>query len=84
MTRGNLDKFRARLQEFAGTQLAPENFRPQLELDGVVEVPQVGPELLQQIGSLAPFGNQDLAMVLKSSSFFAASSSSAAWPETET
>ncbi len=59
LRREKLDEFRARLVAYAAERLSPEDFRPQLELDGVVEVPQVGEALVRQIGSLAPFGNQN-------------------------
>lgn len=59
LRREKLDEFRARLAAYAAARLSPEDFRPQLELDGVVEVPQVGEALVRQIGSLAPFGNQN-------------------------
>lgn len=59
LPRERLDEFRRRLQTYADHKLSPEDFRPQLELDGVVTVPQVGPDLVRHIGSLAPFGNEN-------------------------
>ena len=59
LPREKLEEFRGRLEAYAAARLSPEDFRPQLELDGVVQVPQVGPALVRQIGSLAPFGNQN-------------------------
>ena len=59
LSRLQLDEFRVRLGAYAATRLTAEDFRPQLELDGVVEVPQVGAGLLKSIGSLAPFGNEN-------------------------
>lgn len=59
LPRAKLEEFRGRLEAYAAARLTPEDFRPQLELDGVVQVPQVGPALVHQIGSLAPFGNQN-------------------------
>ncbi len=59
LPREMLEEFRCRLEAYAAVRLSPEDFRPQLELDGVVQVPQVGPALVHQIGSLAPFGNQN-------------------------
>jgi len=59
LPQSKLEEFRTRLQSFAASRLSPEDFRPQLELDGVVEVPQVGENLVRQIASLAPFGNEN-------------------------
>ncbi len=59
LPRERLHEFRERLQTFAKMRLSPEDFRPQLELDGVVEVSQVGEGLVRSIGSLAPFGNEN-------------------------
>ncbi len=59
LSRDRLEEFRTRLQAFAATRLSPEDFRPQLELDGVVDVPQAGQALVNSIGALAPFGNEN-------------------------
>jgi len=59
LERERLPEFRERLERYAATVLRPEDFRPQLELDGLVEVAEVGAGLLRNIGALAPFGNEN-------------------------
>jgi len=59
LERERLPEFRERLERYAATVLRPEDFRPQLELDGLVEVTEVGAGLLRNIGALAPFGNEN-------------------------
>lgn len=59
LERGRLPEFRERLQRYAATVLQPGDFRPQLELDALVGVAEVGEELMRDLGSLAPFGNEN-------------------------
>ncbi|MBY0507442.1 MAG: single-stranded-DNA-specific exonuclease RecJ [Bryobacteraceae bacterium] len=59
LERARLPEFRQRLEAFAARVLSPEDFRPQLELDGLVTAPEVGAALVAQIAALAPFGNEN-------------------------
>lgn len=60
----NLRAFRERLQAYATTKLTPEDFRPQYEIDASLELDEINDRSLQDLWSLAPFGNSNVPPLL--------------------
>ena len=52
----HVDEFRARLNAYATSVLTPDQLRPMLDLDAVVEVAELNEQSVNEIFSLAPFG----------------------------
>ncbi|MDE3194769.1 MAG: single-stranded-DNA-specific exonuclease RecJ, partial [Acidobacteriota bacterium] len=52
----SLETFRARLQAWAGARLTPEDLRPVVEIDAVVDLADVNDELWAALERIAPFG----------------------------
>ena len=52
-----LCEFRERLNAYAAKLLKPDDFRPVLEVDALLELPEIGEQSVQEIFALAPFGN---------------------------
>ena len=48
--------FRRRFQDYAAARLTPEDFRPELEIDGIITLRQINERTVAEISSLAPFG----------------------------
>jgi single-stranded-DNA-specific exonuclease len=48
--------FRRRFQDYAAARLTPEDFRPELEIDGIVTLREIDERTVAEISSLAPFG----------------------------
>jgi single-stranded-DNA-specific exonuclease len=51
-----IEEFRRRFHECAAACLKPEDFTPRLELDGVVELPEIDETAAEEVFALAPFG----------------------------
>jgi len=52
----NVPEFRRRLQEYGAARLTPEDFFPELALDGVISWHEVNERTVAEIAALAPFG----------------------------
>jgi single-stranded-DNA-specific exonuclease len=52
-----IDEFRERFNAYAARVLAPDDFRPRVEVDAVVELPEISERTLGEIFALAPFGH---------------------------
>ena len=50
------DELRRRFQDYAAARLGPEDFFPELELDGVIPWREINERTVAEIGTLAPFG----------------------------
>ena len=48
--------FRRRFQDYAAARLTPEDFRPELEIDGIITLREINERTVAEISSLAPFG----------------------------
>lgn len=59
VTRGNLDAFREKINEYARAALAENNFVPTLEADMVLTRSDLNMETANQIGLLEPFGTDN-------------------------
>lgn len=55
----NLEKFKAAIIREATAQLDPNNLRPKLKIEAVLEFAQVNLETAEQIAKLAPFGQDN-------------------------
>jgi single-stranded-DNA-specific exonuclease len=53
---GHIADFRRRFQDYASARLTPEDFLPELDLDGVIRLRDINERTVTQISSLAPFG----------------------------
>jgi single-stranded-DNA-specific exonuclease len=53
---GDVEIFRRRFQEYAGARLAPDDFFPQLDIDGIIQLREINEKTVAEIASLAPFG----------------------------
>jgi single-stranded-DNA-specific exonuclease len=54
---GRLEEFRQRFNDYAAARLQPDDFRPELRLDGVIELGEITNRHAEEVFSLAPFGN---------------------------
>ena len=54
---GRVDEFRRRLQEYAAARLQPDDLRPQLTLDGVLDFREISERSVAELLALAPFGH---------------------------
>ncbi len=52
----DVDAFRRRFQDYAAARLTPDDFRAELEIDGLISLRQVNERTVAEISSLAPFG----------------------------
>lgn len=52
-----IDEFRDRLNTWAAQRLTPDDFRPILEIDGSLELPEISETSVREVFALAPFGN---------------------------
>ena len=52
----NVEAFRRRLQSYAGARLTPEDFFPELEIDGVIALREINERTVAEITTLGPFG----------------------------
>ena len=52
-----VDEFRERFNAYAARVLAPDDFRPRVEIDAVVELREISDRSLSEIFALAPFGH---------------------------
>ena len=52
-----VEEFRARFQAYAAARLQPEDFLPELALDGVIELGEITDRSAAEVFSLAPFGH---------------------------
>jgi single-stranded-DNA-specific exonuclease len=52
----HVDAFRRQFQDYAGARLTPEDFCPELEIDGVLTLNEINERTAAEISSLAPFG----------------------------
>ncbi|MBZ5594871.1 MAG: single-stranded-DNA-specific exonuclease RecJ [Acidobacteriia bacterium] len=48
--------FRRRFQDYAATRLTAEDFRPELDIDGIITLREINQKAVAEISSLAPFG----------------------------
>jgi len=48
--------FRQRFQGYAAARLTPEDFRAELEIDGIIKLREINEKTVAEISSLAPFG----------------------------
>src|SRR5579864_1235591 len=48
--------FRRQFQDYAAARLTPEDFRPELEIDGILTLREISERTVAEISSLAPFG----------------------------
>jgi single-stranded-DNA-specific exonuclease len=48
--------FRQRFQDYAALRLTPEDFRTELEIDGIITLREINERTVAEISSLAPFG----------------------------
>jgi single-stranded-DNA-specific exonuclease len=48
--------FRRRLQDYAASHLTPEDFFPELDIDGTITLREINEKTAAEISSLAPFG----------------------------
>lgn len=53
---GQLDEFRKRLREFAGSRLGLDDMRPRYDVDAEVAFPELTDRCVQNLFSLGPFG----------------------------
>ncbi len=54
---GRVDEFRERFQAYAASRLSPDDLRPELHLDAVVELREIDERTVREIFALAPFGH---------------------------
>jgi single-stranded-DNA-specific exonuclease len=54
---GRVEEFRARFQAYAAGRLTPEDFLPELAVDGVIDLREVTDRSAAEVFSLAPFGH---------------------------
>jgi single-stranded-DNA-specific exonuclease len=54
---GRVDEFRQRFNAYAAARLSPEDLRPKLTIDGVVELREVDERSASGLFALAPFGH---------------------------
>lgn len=54
-----IDKLRSRINEYAAHYFTPENRVPVLELDALVSLQDVTPDLISEIEQLAPYGQEN-------------------------
>jgi len=52
-----VDEFRERFQAYAAARLQPEDFLPELALDGVIDLAEINDRSATEVFSLAPFGH---------------------------
>ena len=52
-----VEEFRARFQTYASTVLQPEDFLPELAIDGVIDFAEITDRSAAEVFSLAPFGH---------------------------
>lgn len=52
----NVSMFRGRLQDYAGSRLTPDDFRAEIEIDGILTLREINERTVAEITSLAPFG----------------------------
>ncbi len=52
-----VDEFRERFNAYAARALAPDDFRPRVEVDAVVELREISERTLGEVFALAPFGH---------------------------
>ncbi|HEV3331370.1 MAG TPA: single-stranded-DNA-specific exonuclease RecJ [Bryobacteraceae bacterium] len=54
---GRVEEFRARFQAYAAGRLTPEDFLPELAVDGVIDLREITDRSAAEVFSLAPFGH---------------------------
>jgi len=52
----NVATFRRRLQDYAAVRLTPQDFLPELDIDGIITLREINERTMAEISSLAPFG----------------------------
>jgi single-stranded-DNA-specific exonuclease len=55
----SLEVFRERLQEWAGARLTAEDMGPTVEVDAVLELPDINEDLWSALERIAPFGMEN-------------------------
>jgi single-stranded-DNA-specific exonuclease len=56
MDAANIPAFRARINAHANEVLEPDQLRPRLRIDGVLNLKQITPDLVEGLNAMAPFG----------------------------
>jgi single-stranded-DNA-specific exonuclease len=52
-----VEEFRERFNAYAAARLCPDDFLPRLNIDGVVDLREIGERSAHDVSALAPFGN---------------------------
>ena len=52
----NVEVFRRRLQDYAAARLTPQDFFPEIEIDGVITLREINERTVTEITTLGPFG----------------------------
>jgi len=52
----DVETFRCRFQDYAAARLTPEDFLPELDIDGIITLREINEKTVAEISSLAPFG----------------------------
>jgi single-stranded-DNA-specific exonuclease len=66
MDADNLDEFRRRMDQIACQKLAENDFMPELQVDAVLDLKQVGPKFWKLLSQFEPFGPGNLRPVFVS------------------
>src|SRR5581483_4259001 len=52
-----IEEFRSRLNRYAVARLKPEDVRPELRIDAIIDLPEITGRNVAEISQLAPFGH---------------------------